>query len=399
MGFGIALLLLPFNPQAKELGAINVDMKRLATLDAQQTQTEKEMRVIRGKLLEQGEEIATWKSRQAHSNNPFISYRLKNLLKSAHELANQLKNLENQKRKLSSARLALRQKLAESIDEGIALLGTELGSKDSTATETQALKEKLQLLEIQRRKLNTTEIPWRVVLGQEDYQRPSDGDSWEELQEKMAFLADLEDRLKANLQQLKTHIQRMRRRERILYETALLLDEESFFAEPSFAKTETTNTKVADATEGNTIEAKNTTKEIETAAPTSDSATPNTDSTATDTPSGVDDSFSAAADGEPGASAGDNGELPVALPDKTNGGITTDVVAANALDTPIRRLQLEGVASKGIDRTVLLNARLADLLAAETTLQDHLDTIRKNLQAAKELMRRHRLIEEAIQLP
>jgi hypothetical protein len=224
---------------AQTTGNLSQQRQALQSLQSQLNKLTETMEETKATLSARSNEIREWKNRQAESSNPFVHYRLQNMLQEAQHLASQLNEMETHKRELLDSHQQLTAQLWQELENRIETVAQQLNQKPLTTEQKRTLSSELGQLLRDRLSLEqpgTEKITTTQLLNYNGDLLPSPSDSPEDLLTKAALLGDIRDRVENNLNAVRSRLTQIQRQKLIFEEARHLMDEESFFAEMSFAK-------------------------------------------------------------------------------------------------------------------------------------------------------------------
>ena len=356
--------------------------QRLEQIRLSRAEIERTMHEVQQKLNVSTEEISTLKAR-SRAYTPYTDFRLKKLLKSSNELAKQLTDLESQRRRLAVDEKTAREQTVNGIDKRLEQLAKDIAVTKRRSSERRAISKEIGALVKKREKLADT-LRYVKAAEKTPYAAVSESDSLEDMQEKAAFLKDARKRLKKTARELRKQVKRARRQQILLTEVRHFLDEESFFAETSFAKRNPGNANAQDTT---TLGENNGTESAKTNDSTDEVV--EGDDTVADT-TGGDETLDGGLDGGETPAAIEEGGDDALMDDETGGDVALDVTPEEpALDAQ----SLEGIRRVNIDRISAGSQparrgmrRLEDLRRYQRIVERQIESVENNLRVLESVI-------------
>lgn len=341
-------------------GVDSLDRQRaqLAQIGASIDEIDARMQATRKKLLEKSDEIGRWKQNSVgNPTNPFVDYRLQSLLKEAHARAKELSAMEAERLQLAQTAQVLRNELLGVLEQQIEATAARLRQKGLSEIERRGLAQALSS-SIKERAALASSQPATLTSIDDPHLIPSDADSLDELQAKAALLGDMRDRLQQNLEEVHQKVAMLQRQKLLFEEARHLMDEEAFFAETNFSKSQpfTSNFGSTNA------------KSVETKA----------EAGSLPTPPGV-----AAVQNE-AINNNNPAEQPIAAADPNLSNVDESTIEANL---PIRHLQMEEVATAKKSQRVSFAGHLNDLKDRGSALNRQLSKINDDLAVVHSMIR------------
>ncbi len=195
---------------------------------------QKQIEAKQAQLGDLSAQIHRLKKLEATGHKFFRYYRLQSLLREAQQVSNELSKVSHQQKELRLELTQNERKLAQLLDRKIDEVRVLANSKTAAWSERNQAARQWEELFRQRLKLSGAHPP--LTLSPTTANLLGNGESIEELQEKLNAIRDLQRSMEREAEEIQTEVAEVRQQRFLRTELSHLVEEEVFFSEQGFVR-------------------------------------------------------------------------------------------------------------------------------------------------------------------